>query len=219
MKKGLLTIFLMLIFSKYFNSQSLYIDPTTTAALMYYSSELRKEQRRTRDNINDLKKAQAMVGVAMAEVGRVQDKVYKGLREVSGTLTNAYQVKEIYNNMERSTRTIKKIKDIAIRHPQYMVFTESIIKKANERITATSLELTNVLTGGDLNLMTAGDRHRVLKMVNDGIMSIRVDLTSILLRLERVERIGFWRELNPFKGYINTDRSIVENIMERYKYL
>ncbi|MEC5395211.1 hypothetical protein [Bergeyella sp. RCAD1439] len=220
MKKGILTLLLLLVLGKgCIKAQSLYLDPTTTAALMYYSSDLRKQQEKTKNEVNGLKKVQATVGVAMAEVGRVQNQVYKGLREVSGTLTNAYQVKEIYINLERSTMAMKKIKDIAIKHPQYMVFTESIIEKAIERITSTSLELSNLMTSSDTNLMTSGDRYRVLKTINDAVMMLRVDLMSILLRLERVERIGFWRELNPFKGYINTDKSIVESIMLRYKYL
>lgn len=219
MKKVLFFLLVVLSFPQLIRAQSIYLDPTTTAALMYYSSELRDEQRRTRDELKGLKKVQATVGVAMAEVGRVQNMIYKGLKEVSGTVTNAYQIKEIYNNVERSTKSMRKIKNIAMKHPQYMVFTESIIKKSNERIAKTSLEIANVLTSGDLNLMTAGDRHRMLKMINDAVMMLRVDLLSIEMRLERVERIGFWRELNPFQGYINTDRSIVENILERYKYL
>lgn len=219
MKKLFLTSVLLLFFSKEVAAQSLYIDPTTTAALMLYSSQLRKEQRKTQEEVKGLKKVQATVGVAMAEVGRIQNKVYKGLKEVSGTMTNAYQVKEIYSNIEHSVRTMNKIGNIALKHPQYMIFTQSIISKANERIVKASLELTNVLASGDLNLMTSGDRHRVLKMINDAIMMLRVDLMSILMRLERVQKIGFWNELNPFKGYINTDVSIVENIMDKYKYL
>lgn len=219
MKNTIIFFLSFLVYGEALKGQAIYLDPTTTAALMLYSSQLRKEQEKTKEEVKGLKRVQATVGVAMAEVGRIQDKVYRGLREVSGTVSNAYQVKEIYNNVERSALTMKRIKNIAIEHPQYMVFTESIIKKSNERITKASLELTNLLTSDDLNLMTAGDRQRVLKMINDTIMMLRVDLMSILMRLERVERIGFWRELNPFKGYINTDRSIVENIMERYKYL
>lgn len=219
MRKSIVIFLCFLVYGEVLKAQATYLDPTTTAALMLYSSQLRKEQEKTKEEVKGLKRVQATVGVAMAEVGRIQNKVYKGLREVSGTVSNAYQVKEIYNNVERSALTMKRIKNIAIEHPQYMVFTESIIKKSNERIVKASLELTNLLTSDDLNLMTAGDRQRVLKMINDTVMMLRVDLMSILMRLERVERIGFWRELNPFKGYINTDRSIVENIMERYKYL
>jgi hypothetical protein len=42
-------------------------------------------------------------------------------------------------------------------------------------------------------------------------------LLAIKLRLEKANRLGFWNSINPFAGYINTDKGIVENIMNRYK--
>ena len=34
---------------------------------------------------------------------------------------------------------------------------------------------------------------------------------------KKANRLGFWNSINPFAGYINTDKGIVENIMNRYK--
>ena len=215
----LLTLVSLLLCSKISKAQSLYVDPTTTGALMIYSDQLRKEQKKTKDTIKGLKRVQAAVGLAMEEVGRVQKKVLKGLNEVSGIISNAYKVKEIGDNILWARKNLSRISEIAKRHPQYSVFAVGTAKKAQERIVKTSLELTNVLTGGELNLMTAGDRQKVLEMINNAIMMLRVDLMSILMKLEQVERIGFWKSINPFQGYINTDRSIVQNILDRYDYL
>jgi len=209
----LLILISLLLYSKISKAQSLYVDPTTTGALMIYSDQLRKEQKKTRDTIKGLKRVQGAVGLAMAEVGRVQKKVLKGLNEVSGIISNAYKVKEIGDNILWARKNLSRISEIAKRHPQYSVFAVGTAKKAQERIVKTSLELTNVLTGGELNLMTAGDRQKVLEMINNAIMMLRVDLMSILMKLEQVERIGFWKSINPFQGYINTDRSIVKNIL------
>jgi hypothetical protein len=40
---------------------------------------------------------------------------------------------------------------------------------------------------------------------------------AIKLRLEKANRLGFWNSINPFAGYINTDKAIVDDIMNRYK--
>lgn len=215
MKKIFLTSVLLLFFSKEVAAQSLYIDPTTTAALMLYSSQLRKEQRKTQEEVKGLKKVQATVGVAMAEVGRVQDKVYKGLSEVSETLKNAHQVKEIYHNLTVSAQYIQEIKNIAIKHPQYSVFAVKGVKVANERITTAGLDIVNILKDGELNLMTAGDRYKLLFKIEHETRMIRVYLLGILMPMQRAEQIGFWKAINPFQGYIDTDKSIIENILSK----
>lgn len=219
MKRRVLSLFLLLCLNKGFYAQSLYLDPTTTAALMFYSSELRKEQNNTKEEVKGLKKVQATVGVAMAEVGRLQDKILKGLSEVSGTLTNAYQVKEIYYNIKVSKDYIKEIQQIAFRHPQYSVFAEKGIRTGREKIVKAGTEIVNVLQGGELDLMTAGDRYKFLFKIEHETQMLRIYLLNILMPMQRAEQIGFWRAINPFQGYINTDKSIIENIMRQYDWL
>ena len=50
------------------------------------------------------------------------------------------------------------------------------------------------------------------------VKKLKLWLLAIKLNLERAERLGFWNAINPFQGYINTDKSIVENIMKKYKH-
>lgn len=197
-------------------SQNTYIDPATTVALFTYSNNLRKEQDRTRRQIVDLKKYQGTVGVAMAEVGRVQDKIYKGLKEVSGTLQNGMQVKDIYEEL----RWMRKYTDDVIRltrnKPQYTVFAQAVSKETQENAIKIGAEVTEMITSSDTNLMTAGDRIDLLRKIYDDVRTLKINILSIKLVLERAERLGFWRSINPFQGYINTDKDIVENIIRQY---
>ena len=39
-----------------------------------------------------------------------------------------------------------------------------------------------------------------------------------MMNIERAKRLGFLKAINPFQGYINTDKTIVENIMIKYKH-
>lgn len=197
-------------------SQHTYIDPITTAALFNYSNTLRKEQDKTRKKIIDVKKAQATVGVAMAEVGRVQEKVYKGLKEVSGTLQNGMQVKDIYEEL----KWMRKYSDDVIRltrnKPQYAVFAQQVSKETQENAIKISAQITEIVTSSETNLMTAGDRIDLLRTIYDSVRNLKINILSIKMVLERAERLGFWRSINPFQGYINTDRDIVENIIQQY---
>ena len=37
------------------------------------------------------------------------------------------------------------------------------------------------------------------------------------ISMQNVERMGIIRALNPFQTYIDTDKDIIQNILERYK--
>ena len=42
-------------------------------------------------------------------------------------------------------------------------------------------------------------------------------LLAIKMSFESIEEAGFWRSINPFQGYINTDKDIIQNIMGKFK--
>lgn len=219
MKNTIIFFLSFLVYGEALKGQAIYLDPTTTAALMLYSSQLRKEQEKTKEEVKGLKRVQATVGVAMTEAGRVQNKVLKGLSEVSGTVSNAYQVKEIYFNLKVAGDYINDIAKIAARHPQYSALSVKATKHGKEQIVKSSTEIANILKGGELDLMTSGDRYKLLMRIQEETQMLRVYLLTILLPMERAEQIGFWKAINPFQGWIDTDKSIVENILRQYDWL
>ena len=79
-------------------------------------------------------------------------------------------------------------------------------------------EYSDILAGGDLNLATAGDRSKLLTQTLQKVMMLEMWILDVKLRLERAIRIGFWKSANPFQGYVDTDKSIVDNIMNQYKW-
>ena len=81
-----------------------------------------------------------------------------------------------------------------------------------------STEVGELLKSGELNLATAGDRYKLIYDISTKVKMLKVWLATISLDLERAKRLGFWRAINPFQGYINTDKDIVRNIMDRYKH-
>ena len=82
-------------------AQNTYIDPTVTAAMILYSENLKAKQNEVIDETSKLKDAQAWVGTQMVVANEIQNKILKGLKEVSGTLQNGIQVKEIYSELNK----------------------------------------------------------------------------------------------------------------------
>ena len=66
--------------------------------------------------------------------------------------------------------------------------------------------------------MTAGDRYKLLDKINHNVMMLKIWLLQMHMDMERAIRVGFWKSINPFQTYINTDRNIIENVMDRWRY-
>lgn len=209
----LLSFFFM---SKEAFTQQVYFDPATTLALGLYSNQLKKGQNKTVNEQNKLQRAQLWVGTQMEVVKTIQNKVYKGLKEVSGTLSNGLQVKRIYKDLGRCRVYTSEILNISRKHPQFTVFGYKTSQKVYEQLLEIGTDISSMLAEGDLNLATAGDRYRLLENIESNVKLLKIRLIGVKLSLERAIRLGFWGSINPFQTYINTDKDIVQNILQRW---
>ena len=211
------SISLLLMAGSFAFAQNTYIDVTTTLALKLYSDNLENQQEKTIEQQTKLQQAQTWVSTQMAVANNIQNKVLKGLNEVSGTLKNGVQVVSIYNELDRCLQYSNDILTLTSNKPQYSVFGVKATQKAYEQVIKLSTDVTDLLKPGELNLATAGDRYKLLFSVSQDVTMLKIWLLATKLNIERAIRLGWFQSINPFQGYINTDLSIVENIMWTYK--
>lgn len=198
-------------------AQATYIDPTTTAALFVYSDALESAQNKLLQEKKNLRSAQMLVAGQLAVVGEIQNTILLGLSEVSGTLQNGIQVKTILEELSQCATHAQSIEQFIVKNPQYAVFGAKASSQTYKSVLEMSSDLTELLRSGNLNLATAGDRYRLLYSVSEKVRSLKIWLLSISLHMERAKRLGFLKALEPFGGYIRTDKSIVESVINRYK--
>ena len=190
MKKFKLLIFVLVSVFGY--SQNTYIDPTTTLALKLYSDNLEKQQKKTDDEQTKLQKAQAWVATQMAVANNIQEKVLTGLREVSGTLQNGIQIKNIYSDLEDCANYSADISRLVKTHPQFSIFGAKATEKSYQQILKIGTDVSDILASGELNLATAGDRYRLIFGISENVKHIKIWLITIKLNLGRAERLGFF---------------------------
>lgn len=217
MKKFKISLLFFALCSAMGFAQNTYIDPTVTAAMILYSENLKVKQNEVVEETSKLKDAQTWVGTQMVAANDIQNKLLKGLKEVSGTLQNGIQVKEIYSELNKCYKYSSEVVQLASQHPQYAVFGTKASQKTYEQSLKIVTDVSEILASGELNLATAGDRYKILHNISGNVKSLKLWLLAIKLRLEKANRLGFLNSINPFAGYINTDKAIVENIMNRYK--
>lgn len=215
--KKILIIIVMMFFTIEVKCQDLYIDPVTSAALIGYGIQLKDAQDKTNEEVTKLKKAQEFVTTQMVYANKIQDKIYKGLREVSGTISNGIQLKEIYTDMTDTYKYIGQVKALVAKHPQYAIFGAKTSQKTYQQLLKIESEAQDIIQDSSTNLATAGDRKMLLLNISQNVKALKIWVLQIKLDLERAERLGFWKSINPFQGYMNTDMDIVKNIMWQYK--
>ena len=215
MKKFSITV--LLFAGSFALAQNIYIDVTTTLALKLYSDNLENQQEKTIEQQTKLQQAQTWVSTQMTVANNIQNKVLKGLNEVSGTLKNGVQVVSIYNELDRCLQYSSDILELTSDKPQFAVFGVKATQKAYEQVIKLSTDVTDLLKPGELNLATAGDRYKLLFSVSQNVTMLKIWLLATKLNIERAIRLGWFQSINPFQGYINTDMSIVQNIMWTYK--
>ena len=124
----------------------------------------------------------------------------------------------IYEDLNDCRRYSGDIANLTKEHPQFSIFGAKATEKTYEQILKIGTDVSDILASGELNLATAGDRYRLIFGISENVKKLKIWLLTVKLNIERAERLGFWKAINPFQGYINTDKDIVRNIMDRYKY-
>ena len=114
MKKYSILFFVFVV--SLLKAQTPYIDVLTAPAMALYASQIKNEQEKTVDEMNKLQQAQAFVSSQMVIANDLQNKVYKGLKEVNGTLKNGIQVQNIYNNLSKIITNVNGIYDLSLIH-------------------------------------------------------------------------------------------------------
>ena len=207
------------LFSLVVKAQTPYIDVLTAPALAIYSSNIKNEQQNTVDKMDKLAEMQGWVATQMTYANTIQDKLYKGLKEVNGTVRNGLQIKKIYDNLERAVKNMDAIKDEVRDAPEYSVFANKSIQVVINKVSDIYVDAADIINESETNLATAGDRRRLLGSIELNTRLLNIYLLNVKLTIRRAKRKGFWKSINPFQSYVNTDRALFNQIMRNAGYL
>lgn len=198
------------------NAQVIYFDPVVSSAMIGVNTALANGQKKQEKELNKLQKAQLWVGGQLAWANDIQNNILKGLSEVNAAVTTGIQAKNIVYETKMIWENFDKLKKFIAQNPEYAVFGKKATESLYQDIILLGTHVVNVKTGGWNNLMSSGDRYKSLEEIRTRLKTIRIRINAIYMVMERAKYVGFWKSINPFQGYINTDKNIVENIIWKY---
>ena len=199
--------------------QTIYMDPVVSAATIAQSESLKKEQQNTNNILNQIKVAETAVNQQLAVANELHQKVYKGLSEVSGLVNDAFTVKQIYENCNNIINKSAEITTFASKNPQFAVFAYKEVSEFKRRVLLLSADVSSTLTGGQFNLMNAGQRRALLNDVRVQTSLLSSQAWMILHSMKQAKNIGFWRAINPFQSWYNRDAIIARDIINRSRFV
>jgi hypothetical protein len=161
--------------------------------MILYSENLKAKQNEVIEETSKLKDAQTWVGTQMVAANDIQNKILKGLKEVSGTLQNGIQVKEIYSELNKCYNYSSQVVQLASQHPQYAIFGVKASQKTYEQSLKIVTDVSDILASGELNLATAGDRYKILHNISENVKNLK---------------FGFWQSSYDWKKPTDWDSGI-----------
>lgn len=166
------------------------------------------------------KKLYDEINTKTTQVIAIQEYIYQQLKNVNSALTQSKKLMYLYNYLGKIVNNSNRMLDLTVQHPEYSV----LITKYYTAIGVQTLKLQQEVTQDVLNedkdfLMDASDREMLLEKIFTRVRNINGNILYIILRLENAKKIPYLYQVPVLKNYINVDKAIVGDIIQKYKHL
>src|SRR5690606_8553788 len=108
--KILFTLLSMFLLLGHLHAQ-IYIDPAVAAATGAHAAVINGQRNTTNDNLTLIQRGQLAVTGQLVIVNDLQDKIYKGLSEVSAAVRNLLAIKDIADISSDIVRDVNRAMD------------------------------------------------------------------------------------------------------------
>lgn len=214
-----LHLVLCMLFSGFAMGQ-VYFDPAVAGAQAAHTAVIKNQLNVTNEKLTLIERGQLAITGNLTIVNSMQEKIFKGLSQVSSILTTLSNVREIARISQGITSDINDIMQLAKEDPVFLVFAEQNATLFQQRATSLALEVSNfALKGGAENLMDAGERSKTINTIMSELVILRSYTYGMYRAMYFAKMKGLFKSVNPFQGYIEMDMAIMEDIIRKRKTL
>ncbi|MFD1771356.1 hypothetical protein [Sphingobacterium suaedae] len=192
-----------------------YVDPAVAAATGIHAGFINSQLDDVNSKLTLIQRGQLAVTGQLAIANEMQDKIYRGLSEVSSVVHSLLSVKEIAAVSSDIVHDVGKAVDLATGNPVLLLFAEAGAREFKRRASNLAAEVgTFVLQGGAKNLMDSGERAKLLNRIYAELTIIRGVAYGMHRSMYWAKQRGILASLNPYSGFVNIDRRIADSIIK-----
>lgn len=212
MKRIIVFVFLTIAYID--TKAQIYTDPAVAAATAGHASVMNRQLDNVNDNLTLIQRGQLAVTGQLQIINDLQDKIYKGLSEVSSVVRNLVSIKEIANISVDIVQDVEKAMIIAKGNPVLLLFAESGAREFKNRATNLATEVgAFVLKDGKNNLMDSGERAKLLNRILTEMTILRGVAYGMHRNMFWAKQRGILNSLNPYAKFINMDKRIADDVI------
>lgn len=169
-----------------------------------------KKQKELYDDINN----------KTTQVIAIQEYIYQQLKNVNSALSQSKKLIYMYQYLGKIVSNSNKMMDLSAQHPEYAVLLSKYYVEIGKQVLKLQQEVTQDILNEDKDfLMDAMDREMLIEKVFTRVRNIHGNVLYIILRLETAKKIPYLYQVPVLRNYINVDRAIVGDIIQKYKYI
>ncbi|MGF7028695.1 MULTISPECIES: hypothetical protein [Sphingobacterium] len=192
----------------------IYTDPAVAAATGAHASMMNRQLDHVNDNLTLIQRGQLAVTGQLQIVNDLQDKIYKGLSEVSSVVRSLLSIKEIAGITVDIIEDVEKAMVLAKGNPVLLLFAEAGAREFKNRATNLATEVgAFVLKDGKENLMDSGERAKLLNRIQTELTILRGVAYGMHRNMYWAKQRGILNSLNPYARFINIDKQIADDVI------
>ena len=154
------------------------------------------------------------------QVIAIQEYIYQQLKNVNSALTQCKKLVYLYEYLGKIVSNSNKMLDLSAQHPEYAVLVSKYYVEIGKQIIKLQQEVSQDIMNEDKDfLMDAMDREMLIEKIFTRVRNIHGNILYIILRLENAKNIPYLYQVPVLRNYINIDKAIVGDIIQKYKYI
>lgn len=219
MKKFLIVI-LIVFSSAIIKVSGQNIDPFLEGAIITANASENANYNNIKNNQTAIQRAQEATIVVVDQVNQIQNKIYKGLMQVSSVLKNAYQIKECLQALNDILSYESDMLSEAQQNPLALAFALKIQNEMADKAVAYYANISAVVLKANTKdlLMDAGERGTLLYKIQLDLNTLRAMAAYSYYKVHLAVMQGIINSFNPFKGYVDIDGKIVKDLLVNWKH-
>lgn len=150
----------------------------------------------------------------------IQEYIYQQLKNINSALTQSKKLIYLYQYLGKIITNSNKMLDLSAQHPEYAVLVSKYYSEIGTQVIKLQQEVTQDVLNEDKDfLMDAMDREMLIEKVFTRVRNINGNILYIILRLENAKKIPYLFQVPVLRNYLNIDKAIVGDIIQKYKHL
>lgn len=218
--KNKLSFVILMFIGVFVNSQQVVINEKLLSQITVNHGVRLVSEQTFLDSYKKQKELYDEINNKITQVIAIQEYIYQQLKNVNSALTQSKKLIYLYQYLGRIVNNSNKMLDLTAQHPEYAILVSKYYVEIGKQTMKFQREVTqDILNENKDFLMDASDREMLIEKVFTRVRNINGNILYIILRLENAKKIPYIYQVPVLRNYLNIDKAIVSDIIQKYKYL